>query len=105
MAKITGSPVLGTQGGRLYVPVGSWEEVARLVPTYECCTFQGSEVALNAATGQQIWKTYTIPERPRRLRDVKDLLDREEAPLGERGAITALGAIAELRASASRCSN
>ena len=68
MAKITGSPVLDTQGERLYVPVGTWEEVARLVPTYECCTFQGSVVALNAATGQQIWKTYTIPERPRPVR-------------------------------------
>ena len=68
MAKITGSPVLDTQGGRLYVPVGSWEEVAHRIPTYECCTFQGSVVALDAKTGQQIWKTYTIPERPRPVR-------------------------------------
>ncbi len=68
MAKITGSPVLDTQGERLYVPVGSWEEVAYRIPSYECCTFQGSVVTLNAKTGQQIWKTYTIPERPRPVR-------------------------------------
>ena len=71
MAKITGSPVLDTQGGRLYVPVGSWEEVAYRIPTYECCTFQGSVVALDAKTGQQIWKAYTIPERPRPVRKLR----------------------------------
>ena len=69
MAKITGSPVLDTQGGRLYVPVGSWEEVSGSFNlSYECCTSQGSVVALDAASGQQIWKTYTIPERPRPVR-------------------------------------
>ena len=67
-AKITGSPVLDTQGGRLYVPVGSYEEVRPANPSYECCTFQGSVVALDVKTGQQIWKTYTIPERPRPVR-------------------------------------
>ena len=68
MAKITGSPVLDTQGGRLYVPVGSWEEGAGQMLSYECCTSQGSVVALDAATGRQLWKTYTIPERPRPVR-------------------------------------
>ena len=69
MAKITGSPVLDAQGGRLYVSVGSWEEGRTdLNPLYECCTSQGSVVALDVKTGQQIWKTYTIPERPRPVR-------------------------------------
>ena len=68
MAKITGSPVLDTQGGRLYVAVGSYEEVRPANPSYECCTSQGSVVALDVKTGQQIWKTYTIPERPRPVR-------------------------------------
>ncbi len=69
MTKITGSPVLDNQGRRLYVPVGSWEEGAGLVNiSYECCTSQGSVVALDAGTGRQIWKTYTIPERPRPIR-------------------------------------
>ncbi len=31
-------------------------------PTYECCKFRGSIVALDAITGKQIWKTYTIDE-------------------------------------------
>ncbi len=67
-AKISGSPVLDTQGGRLYVAVGSYEEVRPANPSYECCTSQGSVVALDVKTGQQIWKTYTIPERPRPVR-------------------------------------
>ncbi len=69
MAKITGSPVLEPGGKRLYVPVGSWEEGASLSnPQYECCTSQGSVVALDTATGAQIWKTHTIPELPRPVR-------------------------------------
>ena len=34
-------------------------------PAYQCCTFRGSVVALDSATGKQIWKAYTIPEAPR----------------------------------------
>lgn len=65
-AKITGSPVLKPGGERLYVPVGSYEEgIAWNNPEYECCTSQGSVVALDTAGGKQIWKSYTIPERPR----------------------------------------
>src|SRR4030095_13615354 len=41
------------------------EEGSGSVSDYECCTFRGSVVALDAATGRQIWKTYTIPEQPR----------------------------------------
>ena len=36
----------------------------RCAPHYPCCTFRGSVVALDAATGRQIWKAYTIPEPP-----------------------------------------
>jgi polyvinyl alcohol dehydrogenase (cytochrome) len=46
------------------VPVASGEEGSGAVPAYECCKFRGSVVALDAATGKQIWKTYTIPEDP-----------------------------------------
>ena len=60
VARITGSPTLSS--GRLYVPVASGEEGAGSAPTYECCKFRGSVVALDAATGKQIWKSYTIPE-------------------------------------------
>jgi len=46
----------------------SWEEVTGGSPDYECCRFRGSVAALNAATGAQIWKSYTIPETPRKVR-------------------------------------
>jgi polyvinyl alcohol dehydrogenase (cytochrome) len=60
MARITGAP--SYHNGRLYVPVASIEEVAGARPNYECCTFRGSVVALDAATGKQVWKTYTMEE-------------------------------------------
>jgi polyvinyl alcohol dehydrogenase (cytochrome) len=61
-ARITGAPKLFE--GRLYVPVASSEEGAGGNPKYPCCTFRGSVVALEAANGKQIWKTYTITEVP-----------------------------------------
>jgi polyvinyl alcohol dehydrogenase (cytochrome) len=57
-ANLTGTPALFE--GRLYVPVASSEEGQGANPKYECCTFRGSLVALDAATGSLIWKTYTI---------------------------------------------
>lgn len=59
-ARITGAPVW--YGDRLYVPVSSVEEVPGARSPYPCCKFRGSLVALDAATGKQIWKSYTIPE-------------------------------------------
>lgn len=63
-AEITGTPKL--EAGRLYVPVsGGAEQVAAANPEFACCTFRGSLTALDAATGKQIWKTYTIAEPAR----------------------------------------
>ena len=45
--------------------VASGEEGAAAVPTYECCRFRGSIVALDVATGKQIWKTFMIPDAPK----------------------------------------
>ena len=59
-ARVTGAPAL--HSGRLYVPVSSTEEVIGASPQYECCTFRGSVVALDAASGSVLWKTYTIPD-------------------------------------------
>jgi polyvinyl alcohol dehydrogenase (cytochrome) len=59
-AAITGAPQLWN--GRLYVPVSSREESQVGDPKYPCCAFRGSVLALDAATGKQIWKTYTIAE-------------------------------------------
>ena len=60
LARVTGSPKL--HDNRLYVPVASGEEGPGGIATYECCRFRGSLVALDIATGAQIWKTYTIDE-------------------------------------------
>jgi polyvinyl alcohol dehydrogenase (cytochrome) len=63
LAVITGSPTL--HEGRLYVPVSSREEAAGGSLYYPCCTFRGSIVALDAATGRQVWKTYVSPDPPK----------------------------------------
>lgn len=61
-AIITAAPLL--HDGVLYVPVSSFEEALPPQPTYSCCGFRGSVVALDAATGKQIWKTYMINQPP-----------------------------------------
>ena len=65
VARITGSPAF--YAGRLYVPVSSVEEASAMSPTYECCKFRGSVVALDGATGRQIWKSYSVVDPPRQL--------------------------------------
>jgi polyvinyl alcohol dehydrogenase (cytochrome) len=58
IARLVGTPQL--YGGILYAPVSSFEEVAAADPKYHCCTFRGSLVALDAATGKQLWRAYTV---------------------------------------------
>jgi polyvinyl alcohol dehydrogenase (cytochrome) len=60
-ATVTGTPVY--YAGTLYVPLSSLEE-ATVDPGYPCCTFRGSVVALDAATGKLRWKRYTIDPAP-----------------------------------------
>ena len=60
---ITGAP--NFYDGAVYFGLSSIEEVFGGQPKYECCTFRGSVVALNAATGATLWKTYTIAEEPK----------------------------------------
>ena len=63
-AVITGSPKL--EAGRLYVPVsGRDESMATPNPAYECCTFRGSVVAMDAANGKKIWTGYMIAAVPK----------------------------------------
>jgi polyvinyl alcohol dehydrogenase (cytochrome) len=66
LAGITGAPALFE--GRLYVPVASREEQSGVALSYQCCTFRGSVVALDANTGGKIWKTYVIPDEPKPVR-------------------------------------
>jgi polyvinyl alcohol dehydrogenase (cytochrome) len=70
LSRITGSPTL--YEGRLYVPVASRSEWLAADNHYECCTFRGSVAALDAKTGKQIWKTYTIADRPKPTRKTKN---------------------------------
>ena len=50
----TSSPVI--YRGVAYMGISSSEQGLK-----SCCTFRGSVLALNATTGQILWKTYTVP--------------------------------------------
>jgi polyvinyl alcohol dehydrogenase (cytochrome) len=69
LVRLTGSPAYSA--GRLYVPTSSYEEGGR-PPGYGCCTFRGSLIALDAATGETIWQAFTIPDPPRLMRSYAD---------------------------------
>lgn len=66
-ARITGTPLL--HENRLYVPVSSGEEGWAQRVSYQCCSFRGSLVALDAATGRIEWQTFMIadPAAPYRV--------------------------------------
>ncbi len=48
--------------GRLYVPMSSFEVAAAGLPTHECCRTHGGIAALDAATGQALWRFDTTPQ-------------------------------------------
>jgi polyvinyl alcohol dehydrogenase (cytochrome) len=66
MTRISGAPTL--EGGRLYVPLSSLEEGSGANPNYECCTFRGGVVAYDASNGNEIWRAYTVPVEPKRIK-------------------------------------
>ncbi len=51
--------------GRVYVPMSSNEWASAGDPSYACCTFRGGIVALDAATGGILWRSYAIPQEPK----------------------------------------
>jgi polyvinyl alcohol dehydrogenase (cytochrome) len=59
-SKLTSTPQLAND--ILFAGISSIEEHMAADPTYPCCTFQGSVVALNASTGAFLWETKTIPD-------------------------------------------
>jgi polyvinyl alcohol dehydrogenase (cytochrome) len=61
-ATITAAPTL--YGDRLYVAVSSLETELAPDEAYECCKFQGSVAAFEAATGTELWRARTILEPP-----------------------------------------
>jgi polyvinyl alcohol dehydrogenase (cytochrome) len=50
--------------GMVFQSVSSLEVVPAANPNYACCSFRGSVVTLDAATGAMLRKTYTISEPP-----------------------------------------
>ena len=61
--RLTASPV--AYKDLVYVPVSSWEENRPISSAYPCCTFRGSVVAYRIKDGTQVWKTYTIRDKPK----------------------------------------
>jgi polyvinyl alcohol dehydrogenase (cytochrome) len=64
-AAITAAPRY--YSGVLYQPLSSFEEVLGSGAQYKCCTFRGSVLALDAATGHTLWQAFTIRETPHRV--------------------------------------
>lgn len=60
---ITGSFAL--HDGTLFVPMSSTEIVSAYIDDYECCTFRGGVTALDASTGEQRWRWYSVGEPER----------------------------------------
>jgi polyvinyl alcohol dehydrogenase (cytochrome) len=59
-ATLSAAPAL--HGNTLYIPVSSLEEGASGSPGYACCTFRGSLLAVDAATGVERWRTWFTGE-------------------------------------------
>jgi polyvinyl alcohol dehydrogenase (cytochrome) len=77
--RVTGSPVL--HDGVIYTPVSSIEAAVAAGPTYSCCTFRGSVLALDAATGERKWRSYSINE-PARVTGSRLFVLKERGPSG-----------------------
>jgi polyvinyl alcohol dehydrogenase (cytochrome) len=58
-AIVTASPVV--LQGVIYTGVASLEEGVAANPAYACCRARGSVLAVDAKTGQILWRTYTVP--------------------------------------------
>jgi polyvinyl alcohol dehydrogenase (cytochrome) len=60
LALVTASPVV--HDGVIIASVSSLEEPAARIVGWNCCTFRGSVVALELATGNILWQTYMQPD-------------------------------------------
>jgi polyvinyl alcohol dehydrogenase (cytochrome) len=59
-ATMTGSPAL--RDGTAYVPISSLEVTSAGDPNYPCCSFRGKVVALDAWSGEERWRAFSIAE-------------------------------------------
>lgn len=57
LVRLTGS--VAVYGNRVYVPTSSYEEVGKS-PTYNCCTFRGAVVAMDATNGDVVWRSFMV---------------------------------------------
>jgi polyvinyl alcohol dehydrogenase (cytochrome) len=69
LVRLTGAPAV--HGGRVYFPISSYEEGGK-PPGYACCTFRGGVIALDARSGDVVWRGYTIAQPPTLLRTYAD---------------------------------
>ena len=81
-AMVSGSGV--EYDGVLYQAVSSFEVFTALNPFYACCTFRSSILAIDAGSGEIIWRAYTIEEKPAVYRErvlLPDLYGPSGAPV------------------------
>lgn len=60
--QMTGAPTY--HEGKLFVPISSGNEAFATNDQWECCKFRGALVAVDAASGKVLWKTYTTAKEP-----------------------------------------
>jgi polyvinyl alcohol dehydrogenase (cytochrome) len=51
--------------GKVFAGFSSMETTTGATSTYECCSFRGHVVALDANTGKKLWRTFVIAEEPK----------------------------------------
>ena len=68
--------------GVIYVPLSSREWADGANPDYECCTFRGGVMAIDADTGNELWRTYSIPVPPKDTGKFSESGKRILAPSG-----------------------
>ena len=51
--------------GKVFIGMSSMETTTGATSTYECCSFRGHLVALDANTGAKLWRTFVIAEEPK----------------------------------------
>ena len=67
--------------GVLYQGVSSWEVFWAANPFFACCTFRGGVVAVDAASGEILWRAYTI-EKEAQVTRSRFLLPDHRGPSG-----------------------
>ncbi|NQX89554.1 MAG: PQQ-binding-like beta-propeller repeat protein [Halioglobus sp.] len=67
--------------GILYQGVSSWEVFWAALPFYSCCTFRGAVLAVDASTGDILWRSHTIEGVPA-VTESRFLLPDRKGPSG-----------------------